>query len=143
MSKINPLNKDLQGVSDKVIVDKINEIIELLNNSFITLDPNTSTEILDSVATVSSIQCDRLTHLPNEATVDIQAHYDNCVSELKGLYDDIMCPKCHKKYFTVGESSCTAVYYPPIIKDSVNINPNHNTCTTRYTCCECGHTWEE
>lgn len=142
MSKIKPLNKDLQGVSDKVIVDKINEIIEVLNSSFITLDPDTSVDILDSLTTVSSIQCDRLTPLSNE-TIDIQAHYDNCVFEPKGLYDDIMCPRCHKKHFTVGESTCTMVNYPIIIKDGVNINPNHNTHTTKYTCCECGHTWEE
>jgi hypothetical protein len=98
--------------------------------------------MLDSLATVSSIQCDRLTPLSNE-TIDIQAHYDNCVFEPKGLYDDIECPKCHKKHFTVGESICTLVYHQPVYKDGVNINPNHNTCTTTYTCCECGHTWEE
>lgn len=142
MSKIKPLNKDLQGVTDKVIVDKINEIIDVLNSSFITLDPNTSVDVLDSLTTVSRIQCDRLTPLSNE-TIDIQAHYDNCVWEPKGLYDDIMCPKCHKKHFTVGESTCTLVYYQPVIKDGVDINSHHNKSTTKYTCCECGHTWEE
>ena len=142
MAKLKPLNKDLQGVSDKVIVDKINEIIEVLNCSFITLDPDTSVDVLDSLTTVSSIQCDRLTPSSNE-TIDIHAHYDNCVWETKGLYDDIVCPKCHKKHFTVGSTYTTLVHCVPIYKDGVNINPNVNKSTTQYTCCECGHTWKE
>ena len=143
MAKIKPLNKDLQGVSDKAIVDKINEIIDLLNSSFITLDPDTSVDILDSLTTITSIQCDTLTPKSNETTAVIDSCFDNCVWEPKGLYDDLQCPKCHKKHFTVGSSTCTLAYYHPVYKDGVNLNPNHNTCTTKYTCCECGHTWEE
>lgn len=145
MAKIKPIEKKNGKYDLAELPEKINEVINVLNSSFITLDPDTSVNVLDSLATVSSIssiQCDRLTPLSNE-TIDIQAHYDNCVFEPKGLYDDIMCPKCHKKHFTVGESTCTMVNYPIIIKDGVNINPDHNTHTTKYTCCECGHTWEE
>lgn len=137
--KIKKLNDDLQGVSDKVIVDKINEIIDVLNSSFITLD-NDAVDV-NSLATL--ITCDRLTPRTNECVIDLQSHYDNCVWEPSGLYDEIMCPKCHKKHFTVGSTYTTLVNHTPIYKDGVNINPGHNQSTTTYICCECGHTWEE
>lgn len=142
MAKIKPLEKKNGRYDLEEIPEKINEIIEVLNCSFITLDPNTSVDVLDSLTTVTSIQCDKLTPLSNE-TIDIQAHYDNCVWEPKGLYDDIVCPKCHKKHFTVGSTYTTLVHCVPIYKDGVNINPNVNESTTQYTCCECGHTWKE
>lgn len=142
MAKIKPIEKKNGNYDLAELPEKINEIIEVLNCSFITLDPDTSVNVLDSLTTVSSIQCDRLTPLSNE-TIDIQAHYDNCVFEPKGLYDDIMCPKCHKKHFTIGSTYTTLVHYTPIYKDGVNINPGHNKSTTQYTCCECGHTWKE
>lgn len=142
MSKIKPLEKVNGRYALEEVPEKINEIISILNASFITLDPDTSVDMLDSLITVSSIQCDRLTPLSNE-TINIQEHYDDCVWEPKSLYDDIECPKCHKKHFTIGESTCPLVYHQPVYKDGVNINPNHNISTTKYTCCECGHTWEE
>jgi hypothetical protein len=50
-------------------------------------------------------------------------------------------------------STCTAVYYPPVWKDGVNINPDRNTTTTKAHCYECnydfvikscgGETWTE
>lgn len=106
--KIKPLIKKADGRYDLAdIPEKINEIIDLLNNSFITQD------------------------------------VDTAISEPKGLYDDIKCPHCGGKYFKVGASMRTCVYYPPIIKDGVNINPDRNTTTTEYHCLECGKSWVE
>lgn len=143
MAKIKPLEKKNGKYDLAELPEKINEIIDVLNASFITLDPGTSVNVLDSLATITSIQCDTLTPKSNETTAVIDSYVDNCVWEPKGIYDDIQCPKCHKKHFTVGDSTCTLVYHQPIYKDGVNINPNHNIYTTTYTCCECGHKWEE
>lgn len=138
--KIKPLEKDANSRYDlEEVPEKINEIISLLNNSFITLDPDTS--IVDG--SISSISCDRLTPLANETTADcIVGHIDNMING-GGIYSDIKCPKCGASYFEVGPSVSTCVYYPPIIKDGVNINPDRNKLTTSYTCCECGHRWKE
>lgn len=51
----------------------------------------------------------------------------------------IKCPNCGKSYYQERYSTCTAVYYPPIWKDGININPNGNVTTTNCTCCECHH----
>lgn len=79
----------------------------------------------------------------NETTCDLTVNHLEDMVRGKGIYDDIKCPKCGAKYFEVGPSTSTLVYYPPIIKDGVNINPDHNTSVTTYTCCECGHRWEQ
>lgn len=50
---------------------------------------------------------------------------------------DIKCPFCKKSFYIPGPSVTTAVYYPPIIKDGVNINPDRNTSTTTCECLEC------
>lgn len=124
------------------IIDKINEVINLLNNSFITNDPDTVySEVTDSLTTIT---CDRLTPLPNETTCELSVdHLLNMVEGAGSIYDNIKCPKCGAKHFEVGPCYCTAVNYPTIIKDGVNINPDHNRSITTYTCCECGHKWEE
>lgn len=121
------------------IIDKINEVIDLLNNSFITQDPDTVYgQITDSLAT------DRLTPLANETTCELTVdHLMNMVEGAGGIYDNITCPKCGAKHFEIGSGYCTAVYYPTIIKDGVNINSDHNKSVTTYTCCECGHRWKE
>ena len=129
-------------VMDYMIVDKVNEIIDLLNNSFITQDPDTVYgSVTDSLATIS---CDRLTPFTNETTCELSVdHLMNMVESAGGIYNNIKCPKCGAKYFEVGSSYCTTVNYPTIIKDGVNINADRNKSVTTYTCCECGHRWEE
>lgn len=124
------------------VPDKINEIIELLNNSFITQDPDTVYgSVNDSLTTIS---CDRLTPSSNETTCESTVdHLMNIVESAGSIYDNIKCPKCGAKYFEVGPSVSTCVYYPTIIKDGVNINPDRNKSVTTYTCCECGHSWEQ
>lgn len=137
--KIKPLEKHNGRYELSELPKKINEIIDLLNNSFITQDPDTVySEVTDSLST------DRLTPLANETTCDLSVdHLMNMAEGASSIYDNIKCPKCGAKYFEVGPSCCTLAYYPPIIKDGVNINPDRNECVTTYTCCECGHRWRQ
>jgi hypothetical protein len=51
----------------------------------------------------------------------------------------IKCPYCGKSYYQEHYSTRTAVYYPPIYKDGVNVNPDRNTTKTKCTCLECNH----
>ena len=135
--KIKQLEKDSAGRYDIAdIPAKINEIIDFLNSSFITNDP-------DTVYVSPTITVDRLTPLVNEQTATIQLDNIEDATRGVGLFDGIKCPKCGAKYFTVGNSYSTCIYYPMIIKDGVNINPERNRLTTSYTCCECGHKWNE
>ena len=122
------------------VIDKMNEIIDFLNDSFLVNDSNTPYISVTS----AEISCDRLTPLTNETTCKTSVdHLMNMVERGGSIYDNIKCPKCGAKYFEVGPSYCTAVYYPTIIKDGVNINPDLNKSYTTYSCCECGHKWEE
>lgn len=136
--KIKPLEKHNGRYELAELPEKINEIIGLLNNSFITHD----TGIPYGEAT-GSLSTDRLTPLTNETTCELTVDHLADMVRGVGIYDNIRCPKCGAKYFEVGSSYCTMVNYPTIIKDGVNINPDHNKCVTNYTCCECGHRWEQ
>ena len=142
--KIKRLNTNQDSITD--LRNKINEIIDLLNNSFITQDSNVAGVDNSIIATTTSITCDTLTPKSNEFITLAKVHdvaYDNNVAEPKGLYDNIKCPNCGERYFEVGPSECTMLYCPPIYKDGKNINPNTNTCTTWFTCVNCGHSWKE
>ena len=48
------------------------------------------------------------------------------------------CPHCGESYYQENYTTTTAVYYPPIYKDGVNINPDRNQSTTFCTCLNCG-----
>ena len=48
------------------------------------------------------------------------------------------CPHCGASYYMENYSTTTAMYYPPIYKDGVNINPDRNKTTTHCTCMNCG-----
>jgi len=50
----------------------------------------------------------------------------------------IKCPKCGESYFTEKYSMTTAVYYPPVLKNGININPDMNSTTTECQCMNCG-----
>ena len=52
-------------------------------------------------------------------------------------FADIKCPKCGASYFTKDYSTCTAMYFPPIYENGVNINPDRNITTTVCTCLNC------
>ena len=49
-----------------------------------------------------------------------------------------ICPHCGASYYMENYSTTTAMYYPPIYKDGVNINPDRNKTTTHCTCMNCG-----
>lgn len=49
------------------------------------------------------------------------------------------CPKCGESYYRENYSVCTAMYYPPVYKNGVNINPDRNITTTSCSCLNCGH----
>lgn len=49
----------------------------------------------------------------------------------------IKCPNCGKSYYMEKYTTCTAMYYPPVYKDGVNINPDRNISTTVCVCLEC------
>lgn len=50
----------------------------------------------------------------------------------------IICPYCGESYYEELYSTRTMVYYPPIYKNGVNINPDRNTTTTNCRCLNCG-----
>ena len=134
--QIKKLDSNVDSISE--LRNKINEIIDILNTSFITLDPDTTS--LDN-----AITCDTLTPKLNEFVTLGTVHdfaYDNNVEEPRGLFSDVRCPKCGKQSFEVGPSITTCGYYPPVYKDGVNINTDRNKTTTKYKCV-CGHTWKE
>ena len=51
----------------------------------------------------------------------------------------IKCPHCGASHYSEGPSMRTAVYYPPVWKDGVNINPDRNVTTTEAHCYECNY----
>lgn len=50
----------------------------------------------------------------------------------------IKCPYCGESYYRENYSTYTAVYYPPVWKNGVNINPDRNTTAIHCTCINCG-----
>lgn len=53
-------------------------------------------------------------------------------------YSKIKCPYCNESYYEEGVTAVTDMYYPPIYKDGVNINPDRNSKTTTCHCLNCG-----
>lgn len=49
----------------------------------------------------------------------------------------IKCPKCGKSSRIDKYTTCTAMYFTPIYKDGVNINPDRNISTTTCVCLKC------
>lgn len=161
--KIEKLQKDLAGRYDlSELPEKINEIIDVLNNSFITDEPDTIygktvtvDEILNGGTVLTDITCATLVPLDNEHTlnnkIDVEHEntsdgfniivsevFDNALAEIeKNPLTNKKCPHCGESYYTELYSNSTAVYYPPIYKDGVNINPDRNTLTTYCKCLNC------
>ena len=48
------------------------------------------------------------------------------------------CPHCGESYYMENYSESTAMHFPPIYKNGVNINPDRNTTTTHCTCMNFG-----
>jgi len=49
----------------------------------------------------------------------------------------IKCPHCGESYYMENYTTTTDLYFPPIYKDGVNINPDRNTVTVYCTCMNC------
>ena len=87
----------------------------------------------------NQINADKLAEL-----VDVNDTFTNntCVANAIMINVDTKynhtCPNCGASYYMENYSTTTAMYYPPIYKDGVNINPNRNATTTHCTCMNCG-----
>ena len=69
----------------------------------------------------------------------LQENMTECVCKIEVKKDDLIrCPHCGESYYVENYSVSTAVYYPPIYKDGVNINPDRNQSITHCTCMNCG-----
>lgn len=51
------------------------------------------------------------------------------------------CPYCNKDYYIINYTTSTAMYYPPIYKECVNINQDKNYVNTHCTCLNCGNSF--
>lgn len=59
--------------------------------------------------------------------------------EPKGLYDDVVCPYCGAKHFSMGCTTSTALHVTSIVKDGKVLNNGPiNHITTHCHCCNCG-----
>lgn len=53
---------------------------------------------------------------------------------------EVKCPKCGAiNCYIECYKTCTAMYYPPIYENGVNINPNGNITTTVCRCTKCNN----
>ena len=52
---------------------------------------------------------------------------------------NIRCPNCDASYYIEHFATTTTMYYPPVYKDGVNVNPDGNITTITCTCNACGH----
>lgn len=112
---INKLDNNNTSCHD--MIDKINEIIDFLNDTYLM-------EVKDGqLGTLTSI-----TKLDNTWNM-----VGDCAS-----VGSIGCPHCGAIYYTKMYSESTCVYYPPIWKNGVNVNPDCNTTTTHCKCLNCG-----
>ena len=60
------------------------------------------------------------------------------IAEMVDVQIKHLCPHCGESYYMENYSTSTCMYYPPIYKDGVNINPDRNTTTVHCTCMNCG-----
>ena len=106
--------------STYAIIDKINEIIDFLDDTPIEDDKNGQWAIPAYhlvIGTVEGHQIKNTNTLGDCGVIHMSS--------------DTKCPHCGESYYTEMFSTSTAVYYPPIYKDGVNINPDQNKSTTR------------
>ena len=68
-----------------------------------------------------------------EAPIEVKAIYKGDESLLH------YCPNCGESYYREDTRMRTAVYYPPIYKNGVNVNPDRNKTTVYCTCMNCKH----
>ena len=47
------------------------------------------------------------------------------------------CPYCNESYYKEGVTTTTLLYYLPVYKEGIDINPNRNKSTTTCHCLNC------
>ena len=58
----------------------------------------------------------------------------SCVYHPVEELNSAKCPHCGKSYYRENYTTTTAMYFPPVYKDGININPDRNKSTTHCTC---------
>ena len=111
----------------EVIVNKINEIIDFLNGTYLM-------DVKDGKFSECGPAIEPITFLTGLSTADCCVNNMVNIEPLKGK---VKCPHCGESYYTELYSTSTAVYYPPIYKDGVNINPDMNESITYCKCLNC------
>jgi hypothetical protein len=73
-------------------------------------------------------------------TLELKASACDCVvtANAADCAHNQTCPHCGESYYRENYGITTAVYYPPIYKNGVNINPDKNKTTVNCTCMNCG-----
>lgn len=109
--------------STYAIIDKINEIIDFLNDTYLMKqkDGKWGSDTYVISGTVEGHQI------------------ENTLGDCGVIYmnSDTKCPHCGESFYTEEYNISTAVYYPPIYKNGVNINPDQNKSTTHCRCLKC------
>lgn len=116
---------ELVGVRE--VVDKINEIIDFLNDTYLM-------DVKDGKLSECGPAIEPMTFLNGISAAD--CCIDNMV-HVESIRGNVKCPNCGESYYTIEYGESTCVYYPPIIKDGVNINPDRNTHTQHCRCLNC------
>jgi hypothetical protein len=79
----------------------------------------------------------KLDDMINNCALDLKVTTCECVNPV--AKDTLTrCPHCGESYYRENYMTSTCVYYPPIYKDGVNINPDRNAHTAHCTCMNCG-----
>lgn len=116
---INKLNRNDNII---VMIDKINEIIDFLNDTYLMkLNDGQSISTVDNIFVTGTTITD-----------------NNITETIEPIRGPAVCPHCGASYYIELYSTSTAVHYPPVYKDGVNINPNQNQTTTLCECMACG-----
>lgn len=81
----------------------------------------------------------KLDDMNSKCTLELETSTCECVNTVyKGDSASLpRCPQCGESYYMENFGITTAVYYPPIYKDGVNINPDRNKTSVNCTCMNC------
>lgn len=124
---------DKNNLTGTDMVDKINEIIDFLNDTFLM-------KVKDNQFGTITVADDSLIAFDDGKTV--LKNTTTTLGNVSSLTDGIKCPHCGASYYAEIYHSSTAVYYQPIWKDGVNINPDRNKLTTHCKCLNCGEEFD-
>lgn len=134
-------NDKIHGLSTHTIIDKINEIIDFLNDTYLMKVKDGQSIILDDNIDYTRIvgSCtDTSIFVTGLSTGDDTTHYDiDSINNCTTITSTVKCPHCGESYYTIEGGESTCVNYPPIMKDGININPDRNIHTTHCRCLNC------